>query len=145
MRNSLYLLFLILLISLNGCATSGDLKALRSELNRSTEEKITAVDADVAALRNEIGKSKEALAQARKGTANTAADITDLRDNVQQLRGQVEGLRKDLARSGKKEEEYKEKFDNIYLKINFITPTPAILELSWRIPPEMPDGGDCLS
>jgi tol-pal system protein YbgF len=84
------------------------------------EEKITAVDADVSALRNEIGKSKDALAQTRKGTANTAADITDLRDNVQQLRGQVDGLKKDLARTAKKEEEYKEKFDNIFLKINFI-------------------------
>ena len=79
MRNSLYLIFLVLLVSLTGCATTGDLKALRSELNRSMEEKITAVDADVAVVRNEMGKSKEALAQTRKGTANTAADITDLR------------------------------------------------------------------
>lgn len=120
MRNSLYLIFLVLLVSLTGCATTGDLKALRSELNRSMEEKITAVDADVAVVRNEMGKSKEALAQTRKGTANTAADITDLRDNVQQLRGQVETLKKDLARTAKREEEYKEKFDNILLKINFI-------------------------
>jgi tol-pal system protein YbgF len=120
LRNSHYLIFPVLFVFLTGCATTGDLKALRSELNRSMEEKITAVDADVSAVRNEIGKSKDALAQTRKGTANTAADITDLRDNVQQLRGQVDGLKKDLARTAKKEEEYKEKFDNIFLKINFI-------------------------
>jgi len=72
------------------------------------------------ALQKEINKNTETLSATRKGSANAAADITDLRDNLQQLRGQVEVLRKDLARNTKREDEYKEKFDNIILKINFI-------------------------
>ena len=120
MRNFLYLILPVMLFILTGCATKGDLKEMRSELNHRVEDKLTAVDASVAALKNEMEKSAEALAQARKANANTAADITDLRDSLQQLRGQVEALKKDLTRGVKKEEEYKEKFENILLKINFI-------------------------
>lgn len=120
MRNFLYLILLILLFSLTGCATTEDLKAMRSELNQSMEDKLAVIDANIATMKKELGKSSEALSQTRKGNANTVADITDLRDNLQQLRGQVEALKKDLTRGMKKEEEYKEKFDNILLKINFI-------------------------
>lgn len=120
MRNFLYLVLLLLLFSLTGCATTDDLKAMRSELNQSMEDKLAVIDATVAAMKKELGRNSEALTQTRKGNANTVADITDLRDNLQQLRGQVEALKKDMTRGMKKEEEYKEKFDNILLKINFI-------------------------
>ena len=120
MRNFLYLILPVMLLILTGCATTGDLKAMRSELNQSMEDKLAAIDATLASVKKELEKSSEALAQTRKGNANTAADITDLRDNLQQLRGQVEALKKDMTRGMKKEEEYKEKFDNILLKINFI-------------------------
>lgn len=120
MRQTLFLILPILLLSLAGCATTGDLKALRSELNRQSEEKLAVVDANFAALRKDIAKNSEALTQTRKGGANTAADVADVRDNIQQLRGQLEALRRDVARNTKKEEEYKEKFDSILLKINFI-------------------------
>jgi tol-pal system protein YbgF len=120
LRNSLYLILSILFLSVTGCATTGDLNALRSELNRNVEEKLTVIDTDLTAIKKDLGKSAEALAQSRKGTANTAADIADLRDSLQQLRGQVEALKKDLSRGAKKEEEYKDRFDNILLKINFI-------------------------
>lgn len=119
MRNFLYLILPVMLFFLTGCATTGDLKAVRSELNQSMD-RLTALDATVAAMKKELGKSTEALAQARKGNANTAADIADLRDSIQQLRGQVESLKKDVTLGMKKDEEYKEKFDNILLKINFI-------------------------
>jgi len=108
------------MLSVAGCATTGDLKALRSEMNQNIEEKIAAVDTSLATVKRDLSKSSEAVAQSRKGTANTAADIADLRDNLQQLRGQVEALKKDLARTAKREDEYKDKFDNILLKINFI-------------------------
>jgi tol-pal system protein YbgF len=120
LRNFLYLILPVILLSLTGCATTGDLKAMRSELNQSMEDKLAVTDATVAAMKKELGKNSEALTQTRKGSANTAADITDLRDNLQQLRGQVETLKKDMTRGMKKDEEYKEKFDNILLKINFI-------------------------
>lgn len=108
-----YLLLAVLLFSVAGCATTQDLKALRSELNQKMEDKMASVDADLAALK----KSSEALESMRSGQANTAADMTDLRENIQQLRGQVETLKKDSALNTKKDEQ---RFDNILLKINFI-------------------------
>jgi tol-pal system protein YbgF len=53
----------------------------------------------------------------RSGQANTAADISELRENLQQLRGQVETLRKDFTANSKKDDQ---RFENILLKINFI-------------------------
>lgn len=120
MRNFLYLILPVMLLALTGCATTDDLKALRSELNRGVEDKVAVIDDNLASLKKELEKNSEVLAQIRKGSANTGADVSELRDNLQQLRGQVEALRKDVARSTKKEEDYKEKFDNLILKINFI-------------------------
>jgi tol-pal system protein YbgF len=117
MRNSIYLLLVVLVFSVAGCATTQDLKALRSELSQKMEEKMDAklavVDADLATLKKNAAVT-EAL---RKGQADASADITDLRENLQQLRGQVETLKKDSALNTKKDEQ---RFDNILLKINFI-------------------------
>lgn len=113
MRNNIYILITVLVFSVAGCATTQDLKALRSELNQKMEEKMDAklavVDAELATLK----KTSAALESIRNGQANSAADITDLRENLQQLRGQVETLKKD----SKKEDQ---RFDNILLRINFI-------------------------
>jgi tol-pal system protein YbgF len=117
MRNSIYLLLLVLVFSVAGCATTQDLKALRSQLNQKMEEKMDAklavVDADLATLK----KNSAVIEAMRKGQADASADITDLRENLQQLRGQVETLKKDSALNTKKDEQ---RFDNILLKINFI-------------------------
>ena len=117
MRNYIYLLLVVLVFSVAGCATTQDLKALRSELNQKMEEKMDAklavVDADLATLK----KNSAVLETIRNGQANAAADITDLRENLQQLRGQVETLKKDSALNSKKDEQ---RFDNILLRINFI-------------------------
>jgi tol-pal system protein YbgF len=63
----------------------------------------------------------------RKNQAETGADITVVRDDLQQLRGQLDGLRNDLAaaatRSSRKDEENKDlrdKINNAVFKINFI-------------------------
>ena len=117
MRNYIYLLLVVLVFSVAGCATTQDLKALRSELNQKMDAKMdakmTVVDADLAILK----KSYATLESMRIGQANAAADITDLRENLQQLRGQVEILKKDSALNSKKDEQ---RFDNIILRINFI-------------------------
>jgi len=111
--NYIYFLVAVLVFSVAGCATTQDLKALRSELNQKMEEKMDAkmavVDADLATLKRNSA-DQEVM---RKGQADAAADITDLRENLQQLRGQVETLKKD----SKKEDQ---RFDNILLRINFI-------------------------
>ena len=117
MKNSIYLFLAVAAFSVAGCASMQDLRTLRSELNQKMEEKMDAklavVDAELATLK----KSSAALEAMRNGQANTAADITDLRENIQQLRGQVETLKKDSALNTKKDEQ---RFDNILLRINFI-------------------------
>lgn len=124
MRRSLYIILPIMVFSIAGCATSSELKAVRSELNQQMEEKLAAVDTRVdtrlAALQKEQEKSTTALASMRKGQANTSADFAELREQIQQLRGQVEALQKETSRDSKKEDGYKEKIDNLLLKINFI-------------------------
>ncbi len=109
MRKINYLILLVILLIFTGCATRGDLKALRSELNQK-------MDVTVDSVKKELEKSSEVLEQTRKGNANTAADIAELRDSIQQLRGQMETLKKDAARGIKDEE----KIENMLLKINFI-------------------------
>jgi tol-pal system protein YbgF len=116
LKNSFYLLLLILVFSIAGCATSQDLKAARSELN----EKLSTVDAELAILKKEQEKNSSTVASMNKGHANSAADLSDLRETIQQLRGQLEILKKDMARDTKKSDELKDRLDNIALKVNFI-------------------------
>jgi tol-pal system protein YbgF len=113
-----------MVFSITACATSSDVRKVRSELNQQMEEKLAAtdtrVDTRMAALQKELAKNTETLASMRKGQANTSADFAELRDQIQHLRGQVETLKKETARDSKKDDEYKEKIDNLLLKINFI-------------------------
>lgn len=109
----IYVVACVTLLVLFGCASSGDLKALRSELNQRTDEKISALDAELS----ELKKNAAVLESMRKGQANSEADITDLRENLQQLRGQVETLKKDATLNAKSD---KQVLDNMILRINFI-------------------------
>ncbi len=113
MKRFFYCILLFVLLSLIGCATTGDLRALRSDLNQRMDEKLSAIDADL----NDLKKNVASLDSMRKGQANTAADISEMRESIQQLRGQVESLKKDLSVSSKKDDQ---RLDNILLKINFI-------------------------
>ncbi len=143
MKINIFLLML-LLAALIGCATTDDLKKVQSELDQKitdvvnnrvvvVEKKVAAVEqhlsllkAEDNAIRGEVAKNFEAVTALRKSTAETGADIADIRDNIQQLRGQVEALRKDLAtvvtRTNKDEDakEIREKLNNAVFKINFI-------------------------
>ena len=135
----------LLMIALIGCATVSDLKRLRSEIDQKitvevggkivpmekkvavAEESLAALKTESAAIRGDVGKNSEAVAAIRRSMAETSADIADIRDNLQQLRGQLDLLRKDLAaaatRANRKDEEYKEirdKLNNAVFKINFI-------------------------
>jgi tol-pal system protein YbgF len=113
LKNSIYLILLVFVLSAYGCATTSDLKAVSSDLNQKMEEKLAAMDAELATMK----KTVTSLDTMRKGQANTAADITDLRDNLQQLRGQIEALKNELTITTKKQEQA---LDNILLKVNFI-------------------------
>jgi tol-pal system protein YbgF len=124
LRRFFHVFLPVLLLSLVGCATSSDLKATRADLALQMDEKLSAVtdrvDARLAALEEGHTKSTEDLSSLRKGQANSSADFSEIRDAIAQLRGQVEALKKDLARDSKKEEETREKTDNLLQKINFI-------------------------
>ncbi len=124
MRNSLYLIFFAVVFAIGGCATSSDLKDVRSELNQRMDEKIAAtdtrVDARIAKMQKEHDENTAALASIRKGHANTNADFAEIRDQIQQLRGQIETLKKGSSPDPAKDDEYRAKLDNLALKINFI-------------------------
>lgn len=120
MRRLLYFLFPLLVLSVMSCATSSDLKTVRSDLNRQLEEKLASVDARVTDLQKEQEKSNSTISSMRKAQANTHADVAELREQLQQLRGQVESLKKDASRETGKEDTSKDKFDNLLLRISFI-------------------------
>jgi tol-pal system protein YbgF len=113
LKKFIYLLMFFTIFSLTGCASTGELRALRSELNQKMEEKLAGINADLDTLK----KNTAALDSIRNGQANATADISDLRETLQQLRGQVETLKKDFAANTKKDDQ---RFDSIFLKINFI-------------------------
>jgi len=117
LKNSIYLFLTLLTLFIAGCATTQDLRALRSELNQKMDEKMDAKMAVVDSELTTLKKSVTALEAMRTGQASAAADITDLRENLQQLRGQVETLKKDFTSNSKKDEQ---RFESILLKINFI-------------------------
>ena len=120
MKKSFNLFLLILVFSIAGCATSQDLKVARSELNQKMEEKLSAVDSELSLLKKEQEKNSLSVASMSKGHANSAADVSDLRESVQQLRGQLEALKKDMARDAKKNDDLKDRLDSIAVKVRFI-------------------------
>jgi tol-pal system protein YbgF len=124
-----------------GCATTDDLRRLRGDLNhqiQQTNDKVAGVElgsvgvkGEIAGLRKDIEKANEKTSEAfkplRSGQAEGRADMTEIRDQIQQIRGSIDGLRKDLAahaaRTSRREEEDKalrEKLDNVTFKLNFM-------------------------
>jgi tol-pal system protein YbgF len=144
LKNNIFFSLLVL-AALLGCATTDELKKVQSDLDQKitdvvnnrivvvekkvavAEDNLSRLKAEDLAIRGEVTKNLEAVAALRKSTAESGADLTDVRDTVQQLRGQVEALRKDLATavasSNRKDDEYKdirEKLNNTLFKISFI-------------------------
>lgn len=117
MKNYIYLFLAVLALFIAGCASTQDLRALRSELNQKMDEKMDAKMAVVDSELTTLKKNVTALEAMRTGQASAAADITDLRENLQQLRGQVETLKKDFTANSKKDDQ---RFESLLLKINFI-------------------------
>jgi tol-pal system protein YbgF len=139
------ILFVISLLSMTGCATTDDLRRVRGNLDQqiqATNDKVASVEQgfaplrdEIASVRSEIAKTgrethktqEDAIRPLRSSQAEGRAEMTDIREQLQQIRGTVDGLRKDLssasARTVKREDEEKalrEKLDNLVFKINFI-------------------------
>ena len=112
-----------------GCATTDDQRLLRTEMNQQiqrTNDKIAdvekgsvAIKTEVASLRKDIEKTNEKTAEEFKSLrsvqAETRADMTEIREQMQQIRGAIDGMRKDLAaiavRTSRLEEENPLKID----------------------------------
>ncbi len=141
MQRYLSILAFIAILFVTGCATTDDLRRLRGDLNyqiQQTNEKVAGVElgsvgvkGEIAGLRKEIEKANERTSEAvkplRSGQAESRADMTEIRDQIQQIRGSIDSLRKDLsaaaARTSKREEEdkaLKEKLDSVTFKLNFM-------------------------
>ncbi len=112
---SLVLLVIVFLIS--ACATSSDLKNVRVELNQQMEDKIAALDIRMKMMQEE---QKQAIESMRKGQANTSADMSELREQIQQLRGHVESMQKGSFSDPKGDITYNKRLDQLLEKINFI-------------------------
>lgn len=137
-----YLLLFLSVVLVAGCATTDDLRRVHGSLDRKiqiTDEKIASVEQglaplkeEIAGVRSEIAKTtQEAIQPLRSSQAEGRAETTDLREQLQQLRGANESLRRDLSsvssKTGKREEEEKaawnvlrDKVDKLAFKISFI-------------------------
>lgn len=112
---------------LSGCATNSDLRVLRTEMDMkisAAEEKNSAlVQTESAALRKELEKTSVSIPTLRKAEADLRADITELRDQLRQLRGITESLQKDgsdLKHRISDYRELKERLDQTSFKVNYI-------------------------
>lgn len=123
---------------LSGCASTGDLDKVSRDFNQKmiiTDQRVSTLDEKLAAVKAEQEntqiemlkdrKNNDAIFGAlRKDQADGGADITALKDQIQQLRGQIEDLRKELsastARMNQRADENRDKIDNVFFKVNFI-------------------------
>jgi chromosome segregation ATPase len=127
----------IVLLFVAGCATTGDLRRIHGNLDhqiRLTNEKIAAVEQrssgvkdEIAGLRGEDEKAVASITALRGTLADSRAEVTEIREQIQQIKGSMDSLRRDLStsatRTNKREDEEKglrEKLDKLTFKINFI-------------------------
>ena len=141
LHRRLFISVLITFLFVAGCATTDDLRRVRGELNQQIQlanDRITGVEQGLVGVKGETAgvlkevektneKTDEAVKSLRSGQAENRAATTELRDQIQQIRGTIDGLKRDLssssARTSKREEEEKvlrEKLDSLTFKINFI-------------------------
>lgn len=120
-----------------GCATRDDLSPVKRELPaggqtmsneiQAMENMIRKLNEEVAGIKQQLEKSDATIDSLRRGQAEGGATITEIRDHIQQVRGSIEVLRKDITtqttRSSKREEEakdFRERLESVSFKINFI-------------------------
>lgn len=141
LHRTLSISVLITLLFVVGCATTDDLRRVRGDLNHQiqlandriagVEQRLVGVKDETAGVLKEIEKTNEktdgAIKSIRSGQAENRAATTELRDQIQQIRGVIDGLKRDIsssyARTSKREDEEKglrEKLDNLIFKINFL-------------------------
>ncbi len=131
------------LILLSACATTSELNRTRAELNQKMEiihEQAASAESTAATLKQDVDSHSAAVETLRKSQANTGADLTELREQVQQVRGLVDSQRKEAGalpgRASQDElQEIRGKLDQLSQKVNFLETFLAIGEKSGQ-PPE---------
>jgi len=124
------------MVFFSGCATTKDLNRTQADLNQKIEivnGKVTSADSNIQVLKKDVGSNLTAVEGLRKSQANTGADLTELRQQVQQQQGQVESLRKEVGVlagriSHDESKELKEKLEQLTQKVTFLETFLAIGE-----------------
>lgn len=138
----------IFMAGLSGCATTKDLNRARADFDqklRIVDEKVMSAEQNDQALKKDVDSYRTSVTGLQKSQANAGADLTELREQVQQLRGQLESMQKDnsghkksdmtdlrqqlqqlqsqvdtLQKKADDYNNFKEKMDQVALKINFL-------------------------
>lgn len=128
MKKYITFLSFIIIICMMGCATSRDLKIVSRSLSSrilALQEDLTSLQKDNEKLQKDADRIVKFNETLRKSQADTGADFIQLRNQIQQLKGEIESLQMKLAtfRSDLKAEDsagIQKKFDDISFRINYI-------------------------
>ncbi len=122
MKKNLTLCFIVVLVLLCGCATTGDLDRVK----QTSDQRVSSLKAEVDKLSTQLAKVEKELADAkeintvlRKGQADASADMIGLRDSVQNLRGSVDEIKKEIS-SVQKNGGLKERLDDLAFRVEYI-------------------------
>jgi tol-pal system protein YbgF len=115
-RISAIYICLFFLLSVFGCATSSDLKRVEQGFDR----KLSSLKDDNSRLFKELAEAKKSTGALQKNQADSGADLIELRGNVQQLKGTMDELRKELAGLRAERKEKETKINELALRIHFL-------------------------
>ena len=152
----------IFLAGLSGCATTQDLNRTRADLDQKIkiiDEKVTSADQNNQELKKDVDSNRASVVGLQKSQANSGADLTELREQVQQLRGQLESMQKESGDHKKSDltelrqqlqqlrsqvesqqnyasdnKNFKEKLNQAVLKINFLNTYLGIEDKGTDVP-----------
>lgn len=119
----LWMGLLVVLTGVSGCATSKDLQKVRGELLtriEAAEEKSAALDRTDQAVQAEVKALGDSVALLQKRQAETGADLAEVKDQLRQIRGLVDALKKDLSTGIGRQDEFKERLDALSFKVQFL-------------------------
>ncbi len=123
MKKYFFLFMILLLASTIGCATTEELQRVQGKLESETK----FLKATNEGIRKDFERVNESLTTLRKTLADTGADITDIREDMQNLKGDREVIGKDVstlkAQMPRDNEEYKgikKNLDDISSRLSYI-------------------------
>lgn len=99
-----------------GCATSSDVK----RVEKGFDGKLASLKEDNARLLKELAEAKKSTAALQKNQAESGADLIELRDSVQKLRGAIDELRRELAGLRADQKAKDAKINELSLRIHFL-------------------------